>query len=199
MTIWFWSDQHFGHNKIYRLPFPSATNPNEPMRPFSCAEEADEYMVNNYNNLVSRGDKVYWIGDVAMGGKRSLRIMERCQKAHNYLVLGNHDTQAPIVEYAKYFNKIYGVLYMKEIKAIITHVPVHLSYVLNKEYNRFIVNIHGHSHDHYIHLMQGDQNLPALDYRYYNVAVEATGYRPIPMEEIISDLNHPELLNAAGR
>ena len=199
MTIWFWSDQHFGHNKIYNLPFPSATDPTQPMRPFASAEEADEYMIDNYNNLVSHGDKVYWIGDVAMGGKRSLKLMERCQKAHNYLVLGNHDTQAPIAEYAKYFNKIYGVLYMREIKAIITHVPVHLQYVLDRDYNRFVMNIHGHTHDHYVHLMQGDSKLKSLDYRYVNVSVECIGYRPIPLEEIVSDLTHPELLDGTNR
>lgn len=185
MTIWFWSDQHFGHRKIYNLPFPSATDPNKPMRPFSSVEEADEYMIEQYNKVVQHGDKVYWIGDVCMG-KKALAYMERMQKGHNYLVLGNHDVQAPITEYAKYFNKIYGVLYMKEIKAIITHVPVHTSYVLDKPYNRFVMNIHGHSHDHYMPLMYGNKKVPKIDKRYVNVAVEATGYKPISLEEVVS-------------
>lgn len=168
--IYFWSDQHLNHEKIYQLPFPSAKDKTKPMRSFSCAKEADEYMIEQYNSIVNKGDRVYFVGDIAMS-KKGLALMSRMQKGHNYLVMGNHDNQAPITEYAKYFNKIYGLLYLKKLGCIVSHCPLHTNFEGN---GRFKYNIHGHLHDHFID-----------DARYLNVSVEHTGYKPILFEELL--------------
>ena len=167
--IYFWSDLHLGHEKIYSAPFMSSVDNTRPMRPFSNAEEADEYMIEQYNNIVTHGDKVYFLGDIAIG-KSHIQKLERMKYGHKYLILGNHDNQAPIEEYKKYFNKIYGVLYMPDYKAICTHVPIHPNGL--KEGSRFSCNIHGHLHDHLIQ-----------DNRYINVSVEQTSYKPIELNK----------------
>ena len=176
-NIFLWSDQHFLHRKIYDAPFPAWDDHSKPMRPFSCAEEADEYMIEQYNKTVKPNDKVYWIGDISLAGKKGLSLMRRMQKGHNYLVLGNHDVQAPIEEYKKYFNQVYGCLYMKDIKAIVSHMPVHPNLLSGY---RFDYNIHGHTHDHFVYLPNGKRDLS-----YINVSVEVTGYKPVHIDELM--------------
>lgn len=171
---YFWSDLHLGHSKMYTLPFTSIHNEQEPMRPFSSCEEADAYIINQYNTIVKPGDKVYFLGDVALS-KKGLYLMSQMQKGHNYLVMGNHDNQAPITEYTKFFNKIYGALYMRAIKSICTHIPINSNF----PDHRFSWNIHGHLHDKII-----------KDPIYINVSVEQTGYKPITFEEALSNYKH---------
>lgn len=162
----FWSDLHLGHHNMYKN-FTSIQDASKPMRPFKNAEEADAYMIDQYNKLVGPNDKVYFIGDVAIG-KKHLSKLDLMKPGYKYLVMGNHDNQAPIIEYNKYFNKIYGTLYMRWARAIVTHVPVHPWHLDRWEYN-----FHGHLHDHKI-----------PDDRYINMSVEHTNYRPILLEEL---------------
>lgn len=166
----YWSDLHLGHSKIYSLPFPSSKDKSRPMRPFKNAEEADDYMITQYNSVVNPGDKVYFLGDVALN-KNGLSKMSRMTKGHNFLILGNHDTVAPIIEYTKYFNKIYGLLYLKSIKCILSHSPLHDGFNYNA---RFDYNIHGHLHDNFI-----------SDSKYLNVSVEHLNYKPIEFNELL--------------
>ena len=166
---YFWSDLHLDHNKMYNLPFTSIHNPSKPMRPFKTAQEADDYMIEQYNKIVKPGDKVYFLGDIAMT-KKGLSKMSLMQKGHNYLIMGNHDKQGPILDYAKYFNKIYGALYLPKLRAIATHIPIHESFVCD----RFDWNIHGHLHD---------QTLTKVCY--INVSVEITEFKPLTFEEAL--------------
>ena len=170
--IYFWSDLHLGHEKLYKLPFPSSVDKTIPMRPFNSSIEADEYMIEQYNSIVNKGDRVYFLGDVALN-KKGLAKMSRMQKGYNYLIMGNHDNQAPIIEYCKYFNKIYGLLYLRKLKAILSHAPLH-----NYKDHRFDYNIHGHMHDQ-------DRQLPG----HLNVCVEHTKYKPILFEEVLEIWN----------
>lgn len=84
------------------------------------------------------------------------------------LVFGNHD----IFEYKKYaavgFEKMMGMRVLDEL--LLTHVPVHPSQLGR----RFKANVHGHIH-----------NNEGMLGRYINVSVEATGYNPVPLDQLI--------------
>ena len=179
---WFWSDQHLLHRKIYDLPFPAARDPGLSMRPFKSCEEADEFMISEYNRVVGPNDKVYFIGDVAMH-KKGLAMLDRMKPGYKYLILGNHDTVAPIREYDKYFNKIYGVLYLRKQKCIVTHVPIHEATLKKFPEDpgpaRWKYNLHGHYHDHHV------TKNGVKDPRYINLSVECTDYRPLSWDEIV--------------
>ena len=183
---YFTSDLHLGHRKIYDLPFPSAYNKLQPMRPFSAMEECEKYMVDQYNKIVKPDDKVYFLGDILFDKNRAY-VLKQMKHGNKYLVLGNHDNKGDVQFYREYFCKIYGVLYLNKIKAILSHIPVH-PYLLNeKSYegqSRFHYNIHGHTHDHYI------INGADRDRRYLNASVEVNDYRPISFEELISTTNY---------
>ena len=69
----------------------------------------------------------------------------------------------------KIFNKINGAISFKH-DYLLTHVPVYPSCVRP----RYKYNIHGRIHSDYI---LGDE--------YINVGIEAIGYKPLPLEELL--------------
>lgn len=199
MTIYFWSDQHFGHQKMYDRPFPSAEDPNKPMRDFGSMEECEEYMIDQYNKVIKDDDKVYFIGDVVMD-KKALPQLNKMKKGHKYLIMGNHDDRAPIEEYKKYFNKIYGCLYMNKYKITISHFPCHYRMLRRSEWGppRFLWNVHGHTHDSYV-TYKDDKGRTLFDERYINVSVEATNFRPVSAEELgITSEFHVDIMEELG-
>ena len=178
--ILFWSDLHLGHKKIYDAPFPKSYGREGTMRPFSSVEEADEFMIEQYNSTVQTDDKVYFVGDVVMD-KKALPLLKRMVKGNKYLVLGNHDTKSDVKIYREYFQKVYGCLYFHPYRAICGHIPVH-TYQLEGPYSRFDYCIHGHTHDWHVPLGNCIR-----DNRYLNVSVEVLGYKPRTFEELTQE------------
>lgn len=77
----FTSDPHYYHKKI--IEYCS--------RPFSSAQEMNETLIQNYNDVVGKNDRVLWLGDTLMGGtKEGKSILDRLN-GKKYLCLGNHD------------------------------------------------------------------------------------------------------------
>lgn len=163
----FISDLHLGHDRMYTVPFLREDGVT-PMRPFSCAEEADEYMIEQWNSVVTKRDFVYVLGDIAFG----LEALEKVARMNGLkmLVGGNHD-QLSTYTYLKYFTKVVGLRYLKKDRIILSHAPVH-----PEAFNdgRFVLNAHGHLHHQVV----------KNDGRYLNVSVELMNYRPISLNSI---------------
>jgi calcineurin-like phosphoesterase family protein len=162
------SDTHFFHNNI--LTFKKSSG--EPLRPFSSVEEMNETMVDNWNRVVSKNDKVYHLGDVAFRNASSLSILDRLN-GDKVLVKGNHDIHKSSA-YLKYFRDIraYHVL----DKILLAHVPVHPFSL-----SRWKGQVHGHLHDNYVPF---NDDWGSEDPSYFNVSVERINYTPIDFEVI---------------
>jgi len=81
------SDLHFGHKNII------AFDGHNGSRGFDSVEERTEYIVNNWNNVIDKGDDVYILGDVSWtGAVATVSILERLE-GHKHLILGNHDNK----------------------------------------------------------------------------------------------------------
>ncbi len=162
---WFISDTHFGHEKTCTQFLNSD---GSFLRPFSCAEEMDEQMVQRWNERVKPGDKVYVLGDVVIA-KKHLQTVQRLN-GKKRLIRGNHDIFDTKDYVAVGFKEIYGARHMDigEYTMMLTHIPIHSECV-----SRFKFNIHGHLHANVLH-----------DQRYINVCVEKIGYAPIHFDEL---------------
>jgi calcineurin-like phosphoesterase family protein len=81
MNIWFTSDLHLGHVRIIELC----------KRPFANVDEMNEAIIENWNSVVKDGDRVYVLGDVALG--TIANSLPLCQRLNGlkYLIPGNHD------------------------------------------------------------------------------------------------------------
>jgi len=170
-SVWLVSDTHFGHEKTCTV---FKREDGSPLRPFSCAEEMDEFMVKAWNERVKPNDKVYHLGDVAIA-RKSISVMERLN-GDKVLIRGNHDI-FKLKDYTKYFRDVRA--YHVTNGMILSHVPIHL-----QSMERFGCNIHGHTHEKEVTTFAaypGNGTKP--DPRYLNVCVEQTEFAPILFED----------------
>ena len=154
MSTFFISDPHFHHKNMAIK------------RGFSCEEEMNELIIDNWNKTISKRDLVYILGDITME-KNNYSILSRL-KGEKTVILGNHDKPQHIPELLKYVNKVGGMINYKG-NYILTHCPIHPSEL---DY-RFPYNIHGHCHENSLD-----------DPRYINVSCEAINYTPVEFSQI---------------
>ena len=177
-TSWLISDTHFGHEKTCTV-FKRIDG--SPLRPFSCAEEMDEFMVKAWNERVRPNDKIYHLGDVVIN-RKFLHILGRLN-GDKVLIRGNHDI-FKLEDYTPYFKDIRG--YDVKNGMIFSHVPVH-----PESLARFGCNIHGHLHANRVMKISGVNTKTGefkfsdeIDPRYFNVSVEQIDFAPISLEEL---------------
>lgn len=170
------SDTHFGHEKTCTV---FKREDGSSLRPFSCAEEMDEYMIRAWNERVGPKDKVYHLGDCVIN-RRHLKTLGRLN-GDKVLIRGNHDI-FQLEDYTEYFRDIRGYHVMNGL--ILSHIPVH-----EDSLARFGTNIHGHLHAERVMKKtrwgDTDQFDSVIDPRYHCVCVEQTDFAPILFEDVI--------------
>lgn len=151
--VYMMSDPHLDHNNVTLF-----------RTQFKTKEEQTEYIKDRYHSVVTKNDKVFFLGDVCFS-KRSLLDLSTW-KGTKTLILGNHDTEKLTVnELSTCFSQIHSLITYKG--CLLSHAPIHESQLRGKR------NIHGHTHSY---------NLP--DDRYLNVSMENIDYTPISLEQI---------------
>ena len=177
-SVWLVSDTHFGHEKTCTV---FKREDGSPLRPFSCAEEMDEYMVKAWNERVRPNDKCYHLGDVVIN-RKFLHVLGRLN-GDKVLIRGNHDI-FKLEDYTQYFRDVRGYHVMNGM--ILSHIPIN-----EQQLARFGCNIHGHLHANRVMRVRGvdvktgemlysDQ----VDPRYHSVCVEQTDFAPILFEDV---------------
>jgi calcineurin-like phosphoesterase family protein len=165
-NYWFTSDTHFFHENIIMYCG----------RPFSCAEEMNEVLVDNWNSVVKPGDVVYHLGDVAMGGKKAydeLGVLLNRLNGSKRLIVGNHD-DIPFLSKGGWFKKVEMWRVWSDKPLLFTHVPIHEDSIHERVLQAGGVNVHGHIHD-----------TPSPKGPYKCVCVEQTNYTPVNLEELV--------------
>lgn len=177
-AVWLISDTHFGHEKTCTV---FKREDGSPLRPFSSAEEMDEFMIRAWNERVRPNDKVYHLGDVVIN-RKFLHVLGRLN-GDKVLIRGNHDI-FKLEDYTRYFRDIRGYHVMNGM--ILSHVPVHL-----ESLGRFGTNIHGHLHANRVRRAReidaktGDVLYSKeIDPRYHCVCVEHTDFAPVLFEDV---------------
>lgn len=162
---WVVLDTHFFHANI--LTFDGG-------RPeFSSAEEMNEVMIERWNSVVKHGDKVYHLGDVAMGpgAREGMAGLIARLNGSKRLIVGNHDD---ILWLSKggWFKKVALWRNFKEHNLIMTHLPLHAQ-TMESRWGGKALNVHGHIH-----------RKLAPSAKHYCVSVEQIGYTPVALEEL---------------
>lgn len=153
------SDTHFFHGNILKFTDKNGVK----IRPFTTLTEMHETIVENWNKVVSPGDLVFHLGDVAWGN--NFNILRRLN-GNKQLILGNHDPH--VKNLINFFSKIRLDRVFRDIGITLVHVPPHPSSLKTK------FCVHGHTH-----------NNDVGDPRYINVCVEKTNYSPVDLDEIV--------------
>lgn len=159
------SDTHFGHKNI--LSFKDILGNH--IRPgFTSIQEHDEHLIERWNSVVRKEDKVYHLGDVAMTSFTHIKRIFDALNGRKVLIKGNHDNYK-LSQYAQIFDDIRAFHALDHHKFILSHIPLHPSCL-----DRWGYNVHGHLHKNILD-----------NPRYINVSVERLdNYTPISFEEL---------------
>lgn len=88
--IYFTADLHYGHINI--IKGQSVWKNKNACRDFSSVEEMNEKIIESINNIVTKYDTLYILGDVAFKNIYSLvDLMKKIRCKNVHLILGNHD------------------------------------------------------------------------------------------------------------
>lgn len=158
MAIYFIADTHFGEENIRRYE----------NRPYASKTEMTEALIQNWNELITKADEVYVLGDFGASGSET-EILGRLNGI-KYLVKGNHDIYSNEYYRQAGFAEVYDCPILLEKFWILSHEPLYVNE------NMPYANLFGHVH-----------NSPLFkDYssQHFCVSVERTAYAPISFEQI---------------
>lgn len=148
------SDLHIGHKNA--IGFDE--------RPFWNVEEQNEEIIKRWNEVVTKNDDVYILGDFAWKNDMGLEVIRQL-KGRKYLICGNHDKLN--AELYKQFEWVKDYAEIKDDgeKLVLCHYPI--AHWKNADYG--IILLYGH-----IHGETGRDNRPFAEYK------EAMKNRGIP-------------------
>lgn len=178
--IFITSDWHFCHNRDFLY---------EP-RGFSSVYEMNEAIIKNHNDIITRDDIVYCLGDCMLNdNKEGLNCIRRL-KGEIHIILGNHDTDSRIELYEQLWNielvKFADRLHYKGYNFLLTHYPtLTANHDDGKTLSRKTINLCGHSHT-------AD---PFTDWDkgvIYHCELDAHNNKPILIDDIIKDIKEKE-------
>lgn len=152
--VYFLGDLHAGHKNICKF-----------RTTFESEEQHFQYMKSAYHEVVTKRDRVFFMGDTAFTKERLANIASWI--GHKTAILGNHclEKECTIRDYVEVFDDVQGFMKYKEFW--LSHAPIHPNELRGK------VNIHGHVH-----------NATIVDPRYFNTSLENIGYKPISLQQI---------------
>lgn len=138
-NIWFTSDTHFFHNRIQTF-CPDT-------RPHGTLEEHDELLIENWNRLVKRGDRIYHLGDFSFGSVNYTENVLRRLRGDIHLIYGNHDEVLRTPKLAGHFSsrQDYKEIRIDQQKVILFHFPIHEWH----QCHRGAFHLFGHVHNTY--------------------------------------------------
>lgn len=165
--VWFIADTHFNHFNIIKYCD----------RPFTNTKEMNQYLINNWNKVVKKNDKVFMLGDFALCGKDKIIEIGRQLNGRKTLILGNHDSGSLQTYYNAGFEMVskYPIIFNDYI---LSHYPVDCSPTLFK-------NIYGH-----VHNSEQYRDVTSND---ICVSVERINYTPISLKEVEKNFYNFEL------
>jgi calcineurin-like phosphoesterase family protein len=133
--------------------------------------EMNTTLLHAWKTTVKNGDTIINLGDVGLKlNKEYLAAVIQRLPGYKILVMGNHDRKKPVRWWLDVgFNEVYPRPVVYEGKYILSHTIVDIFK------GSGFINIHGHIHN----LESGISNC-------INVSVEATGYKPILLEDLVS-------------
>lgn len=162
--IYFTSDLHFYNKKVSMVG----------NRIFDSIQEKNEFLIKQWNEVVTPEDEVYLLGDISDGNASETNEILKRLNGTKYLIIGNHDKYLEDSEFDKSlyaWYQPYYILRIKETKFILFHFPIEVW----EGYRNDRIHLHGHLHR---------KKATFEPIRRYEVGVDAHDGRPVSIEEV---------------
>lgn len=165
--IYFISDTHFCHNNIIKY-----CNRN-----FKDTNEMNETIISNWNNIISKDDIVYHLGDFCLSNDIEIQNIFNRLNGNKILIRGNHDRKS-VKFYENMGFKVltHAPIILDEYKLMLSHIPLP-----DTKIKSGYINLHGHIHNKKIN---EDYPKNYSDSKHINLSVDVTNYKPISLNEI---------------
>jgi calcineurin-like phosphoesterase family protein len=170
MRTYVTSDLHLNHPKI--LDYCPTT------RNFASVAVMNEWIIDQYNSIVTADDTVYFLGDMLFGQVADGVHLIQHLNGNKILIQGNHDfTKMKHPEFRACFNEIhqYKEITFKRQKIVMFHYPI----VDWNLCSRGSIHLHGHRHGN----PTGNEQ-----YRSYDVGYDATGKIVSLLDDIVDEM-----------
>lgn len=164
-NVWLTSDTHFGHYNC-AVVFPE--------RKFPTVEEHDQFIIDNWNEVVGKDDLVIHAGDFAFKNSRSANSYLESLNGNKIIINGNHCKSSQYTHQS--VKGIYDYLEISIAKEflVLFHYPI---LTWNRKHHGSYL-FYGHVH-HY-------QAMP--DTRSWNLCTSLNDYYPVNLYEIMKKL-----------
>ena len=110
-------------------------------RPFATVSEMNKALIDNWNKVVRKGDKVIMNGDFALSGKDKIIEIGQQLNGRKTLILGNHDGASLKTYYDAGFEMVSKYPIVVEEFFIVSHMPQYT------QESGIYVNVFAHVHD----------------------------------------------------
>ena len=162
------ADLHLGHANII----------GHSKRPFSCVEEMNDTIIQNWRGIIKEEDDVYILGDMIFRDKDPVKLLSQLTgKLH--LIKGNHDKFIKNPECRKYFESVNDILEVNDNgrRVVLFHYPM-------VEWDAFYqgsIHLYGHIHNNDC---QAKQIMDSI-HNCYNVGMDCLNFVPMTLDQII--------------
>lgn len=178
MATYFTSDTHFGHRAIIEYS----------KRPYADVPAMNEGLIANWNAVVKPEDKVYHLGDFAMGPKNLHKSYLERLNGYKILVRGNHDQKADKMLWMG-FNEVHPHKFeiINGLNVYMAHIPISNDPYQNREGGRaYPVEFTPEPPPHDIWLCGHVHNAYKRVGNVINVGVDVWDYRPVTFEQLVA-------------
>lgn len=135
-------------------------------RPFTSVQKMNKILIDNWNNIINKEDKVYFLGDLCFSAKRkNMKYWLNKLNGEIIFIKGNHDKSTNIE-----FNQTI-ILNHKGHELLLIHNYFEAPY----NWKGWIISGHSHNKAPYIDRRK----------RKINVSVDVTNFKPVNIDEII--------------
>lgn len=176
MATYFTSDTHFGHLAII-------TYSN---RPFKDVAHMNEALIANWNSVVKPDDRIYHIGDFAMGPKNLHKGYLDRLNGYKILVRGNHDQKSDKMLWMG-FNEVHPYKFeiINGLNVYMAHIPLGNDPYAEKN-RTYHPEFTPEPPPHDIWVCGHVHNAFKRKGKVINAGVDVWGYKPVTFEELLS-------------
>ncbi|HEY4355936.1 MAG TPA: hypothetical protein VGN16_09330 [Acidobacteriaceae bacterium] len=167
MTTYFTSDTHFNHANIIGYC----------KRPFADVFEMNKALIERWNAVVGPDDRVFHLGDFAMGNHDIAPGIFDQLNGDKHLVRGNHDSKK--TDKLGWASVSPATWYVERSDAPIGIYLIHNPAGVKPQMAPATV-LHGHLHG------MSDLHPFTKHIRYIDVGVDCWDYRPVTLEQLLS-------------
>lgn len=178
-NIWITSDTHFCHDREFVWK----------ARGFNSVQEMNEEIVRRWNEVVSKEDEVWHLGDVMLNNTDEGMKYFSQLNGTIHLICGNHDTAKRIEAYKTLPNVIFeghaAALKYKKLNFYLSHYPTMTASLEATHLYECVCNLYGHTHQ----VTKFYNEIPFM----FHCGMDSNNCTPILLDNIIEEMKNEVL------